>query len=87
MAWHAIEEPQTTLIFLLRRANAFLWDRLPKVTCRFLPQLRDRVTTIRVEDVLERLRIDLQAPLELHAHAEALCAKYRLRDSARTALR
>lgn len=78
--WHAVRVESSTLLFLLPRANARLWEMLPGVLTRLSEPIRSRVHVVAIEDVLMRLRGDQQCPPELRTHADDMWQKYLLPD-------
>ena len=74
--WQMVRTPLSRLIFLLPRANTSIWQRLPDLLNAVAPQTRQRVSVIAIEDVLERLAADPQAPAWLVQYAVKLQQKY-----------
>jgi hypothetical protein len=76
LAWCAVKEPTTTLMFLLPQANQKLWVRLPKVLDDFSKELRSRTRIVAMEDVLEELSANPGLSPELKEHVRTLQEKY-----------
>lgn len=53
--WLAMQYADTTIVFLMQRANTGLWEQLAPILDEVQPQLRERVRTVAIEDVLTAL--------------------------------
>jgi hypothetical protein len=74
--WHAALVPGSSLVFLMPRANKTLWKLLAQTLDHIEPEMRRRVRSVSIEDVLERLTRDGECPIELRRYAELLQNKY-----------
>lgn len=74
--WHMLRLENSSLLFLLPRANRGLWDGLPTTLETFPEAVRSRINILALEDVLGRLCADGGCDPVLESHAEGLRRKY-----------
>ncbi|MGE5802623.1 MAG: PGN_0703 family putative restriction endonuclease [Gemmatimonadota bacterium] len=73
--WHLTQTPNSTLIFLLPRANTTLWKQLEQTLSALSTGILSRLAPIAIEDVIETLCGTGTAP-GLAGYAEQLRRKY-----------
>jgi hypothetical protein len=79
--WHLTQAPNSTLIFLLPRANTTLWKQLEQTLSAVSTGILSRIAPIAIEDVIYTLCATETAPLGLAGYAEQLRRKYVLPEN------
>ncbi len=77
--WHLVRVEESSLVFLLPRANVRLWEVLPTLLDQLTGATRSRVRIVAIEDVFAWLQADDECPSPLRAYASELAAKYLVR--------
>jgi hypothetical protein len=80
--WHMVRgDRRAHLIFLLPRANAVLWTLLQGLLLGVVPQTRERISAIAIEDVIAELSVDDRCPTRLREYANKLKEKYLIQSA------
>ena len=79
--WHLTQAPDSTLVFLLPRANTALWKQLEQTLSAVSAGILSRIAPIAIEDVIAALCAEKPAPPGLAGYAEQLQAKYVVPES------
>ena len=74
--WHLTQTPNSTLIFLLPRANTTLWKQLEQTLSVVSTGILSRIAPIAIEDVIDKLCDSDTAPPDLAGYGEQLRRKY-----------
>ncbi len=74
--WHMVGARNGQLVFLIPRGNSKLRPMLQAVVSRVSEQVRDRIRTVAIEDVLDRLGADAATSPRFRAYARDLRDKY-----------
>ena len=74
--WHLTQTPNSTLIFLLPRANTTLWKQLEQTLSVASARILSRIASVAIEDVIDTLCATDPAPLGLAGYGEQLRRKY-----------
>lgn len=73
--WLAARNPDSSVVFLVPRANSALWPQLAPFIEKLAPPLARRVRAVAIEDVLATLASSKSAP-QLALYAQLLQEKY-----------
>lgn len=79
--WHMVRADRSRLIFLLPRSNAALWKLLQGLLAGVVPNTRERILAIAIEDVIGHLAGDDRCPKELHEYAKKIEQKYLIQST------
>ena len=74
--WHLARPSADRLLFLMPRANTGLWRSLTGFLPQVSAEMRSRITTVAIEDVLISLECDSDCPEALRSYAGELSTKY-----------
>jgi hypothetical protein len=74
--WLAARAPDSSVVFLVPRANSALWRQLAPFIKRLAPPLASRVHAVAIEDVLSSLASSKRVPSPLAGYALSLQEKY-----------
>lgn len=74
--WHMVRTDRSRLLFLLPRSNAPLWAQLQALLSGVLPDTRERISAVAIEDVIACLCRDALCPPASREYALTLKQKY-----------
>jgi hypothetical protein len=78
--WHMVGTNRSRLIFLLPRANTGLWKHLDGLLNSVLPETRQRILALAIEDVLRKIAAS-DCPESLRGYGLKLAEKYVVRTN------
>lgn len=74
--WHMVDVPKGRLVFLIPRGNSKLWPMLKTTLSGVSTSVRERISEVAIEDVLDNLATNEANPPHFRTYAQILSKKY-----------